>query len=241
MCADTQAVSSDKEIAARHPGNLDIPSCFGAVLDVFSLVRRRQKSFMEMSPPATGGSTVHEALETVNLCLPFITFFPLFSVFKFQFQISSVLSFISFRDGIIYTSSLNSFSSDAALGYLFTSWRASLALLKGSAMTHQSPHFDEIKANVFFFLLSLQNNPLPSLIQCPQTHLILSNTRSKGALSPCWHHKSGLLWKVWRPCLNNLIPHLCQGEMVFPKCEICRKRGSSQCFMFCYCPLLHGV
>lgn len=98
-----------------------------------------------------GGLTVHEALETVNLCLPFITFSPLFSVFKFQFQISPVLSFISFRDGVIYTSSLDSFSSDAALGYLLTSWRASPALLKGSAMTHQNPHFDEIKANVFFF------------------------------------------------------------------------------------------
>lgn len=169
-----------------------------------------------------GGLTVHEALETVNLCLPFITFFPLFSVFKFQFQISPVLSFISFRDGVIYTSSLDSFSSDASLGYLLTSWRASPALLKGSAMTHQNPHFDEIKANVFFFfffffLLSLLNSPLPSLIQCPQTHLILSNTRSKGVLSPCWHHKYGLLWKVWHPCLNSLIPHLCQDEMFFPR------------------------
>lgn len=130
-----------------------------------------------------GGSTVHEALETVNLCLPFITF----SVFKFQFQISPALSFISFRDGVIHTSSLDSFSSDAALGYLFTSWRASPALLKGSAMTHQNPHFDEIKANVFFFFF--QNSPLPSLIQCPQTHLILQDTRSKGALSPRWHYK----------------------------------------------------
>lgn len=241
MCADTQAVSSDKEIAARYPGNLDIPSCFGAVLDVFSLVRRRQKSFMEMSPPATGGSTVHDALETVNLCLPFITFFPLFSVFKFQFQIPSVLSFISFRDGVIYTSSLDSFSTDAALGYLFTSWRASPALLKGSAMTHQSPHFDEIKANVFFFPPQPPKQTPPFFNSMSADTFDFVNTRSKGALSPCWHHKSGLLWKVWRPCLNNLIPHLCQGEMVFPECEICRKRWYFQSFMFCYCPLLHDV
>lgn len=108
-------------------------------------------------------------------------------------------------------------------------------------MTHQNPHFDEIKAHVFFYFFFYKTAPLPSLIQCPQTHLILPNTRSKGALSPRWHYKYGLLWKVWHPCLNNLIPHLCQDEMVFffPECEISRKRRYVQSVMLCYCPLLH--
>lgn len=133
-----------------------------------------------------GGSPVHEALDTVNLYLWFITFPPSFC-FKFQFQISSDLPFISLRDGLIYTSSSDSFLPAVAIGYLFTSRRVPPALLKGWAMTHKSPHFDEIKAMDYFFM-SLQNTPP---IQCLQTHLILLNT-SKGPYSPHWHHKSEL-------------------------------------------------
>lgn len=104
-----------------------------------------------------GGSTVHEALETVNLCLPFITF----SVFKFQFQISPVLSFISFRDGVIHTSSSDSFSSDAALGYLFTSWRASPALLKRFGYDSPEPSLWRDQGTCFLLFFFLQNSPPP--------------------------------------------------------------------------------
>lgn len=110
--------------------------------------------------PQGGRQCMKHWKQSISVCHSSL-FSPLFSVFKFQFQISSVLSFISFRDGVIYTSSLDSFSTDAALGYLFTSWRASPALLKGTAMTHQSPHFDEIKANVFFFPPQPPKQPPP--------------------------------------------------------------------------------
>lgn len=100
MWADMQAVSSDKEIAARHPGNLDIP-CW-----MFSLLsdEGRRVLWKWAHLPQRGRQCMKHWIQSISICdsSPFL---PLFSVFKFQFQISPVLSFISFRDGVIYTSS----------------------------------------------------------------------------------------------------------------------------------------
>ncbi len=100
--------------------------------------------------PQRGRQCMKHWIQSISIC-DSSHFLSLFSVFKFQFEISSVLSFISFRDEVIYTSSWDSSWSDVAFRYLFTSRRASPALLKASAVTHLSPHFDEIKAKGFFY------------------------------------------------------------------------------------------
>lgn len=132
-----------------------------------------------------GGSLVHEALDTVNLYLWFITFPPLFC-FKFQFQISSDLPFIPLRDELIYTSSSDSFLPDVAVGYLFTSRRVAPALLKGWAMTHKSPHFDKIKA-MYYFFHEPPKKPTDSV--SPDTFDFVEH-KKQGPYSTRWHHKS---------------------------------------------------
>lgn len=159
MCANMQAVSSDKEIAARHPGNLDIRSCFG---DVFSLVRRSRRVLWKWAHlPQGGRQCMKNHIQSISIC-DSSPFPPLFSVFKFQSQISSFLSFISLEDEVIYTSSSDSFCSDVALGYRFTSQRALLKWLTRVLTLTRS------RRRAFF----LSKTTPSCLIRCPQTHLI---------------------------------------------------------------------
>lgn len=80
---------------------------------------------------------LNEAQDRVNLYWLFIIFFFFFlPCFKFQFELSSALPFISPRVAAIYTLSFNSFLSDVVLGYHFTSCLPSVRLLKGCGMNH---------------------------------------------------------------------------------------------------------
>ncbi len=64
--------------------------------------------------PQRGRQCMKHSIQSISIC-DSSHFLSLFSVFKFQFEISSVLSFISFRDEVIYTSSWDSSWSDVAL------------------------------------------------------------------------------------------------------------------------------
>ncbi len=129
--------------------------------------------------PQRGRQCMKHSIQSISIC-DSSHFLSLFSVFMFQFEISSVLSFISFRDEVIYTSSWDSSWSDVALSYLFTSRRASSALLKASAVTHLSPHFDEIKAKGFFFSAS-KTTPSPLQFDV-RRHIWFCRTQEAGGL-----------------------------------------------------------
>lgn len=156
--------------------------------------------------------------------------FPPLFCFKFQFQISSDQPFISFKDGLSYTSSSDSFLPDVALGYLFTSRQLPPALLKGWAMTHESPYIEEIKAITTIFFLSASKTPHQFNVH---RHIWFCRTREAKGL---FHPTDIINLSYFEECeRHGIIRHLCQGEMAF--LELDERRYQS--FLFCYCPLLH--
>lgn len=99
----------------------------------FSLLSDEGRDFYGNEKPSHGVYMWNEALDRVNVYWLFIIFFFL-PCFKFQFELSLALPFISLGVAAIYTLSFN--LSDVVLGYQFTSCLPSVRLLKRCGMNH---------------------------------------------------------------------------------------------------------
>lgn len=116
----------------------------------FSLLSDEGLDFYGNEEPSHRVYMLNEALDRVNLYWLFIIFF--LPCFKFQFELSAALPFISLGVAAIYTLSFNSFLSDVLLGYQFTSCLPSVRLLKGCGMNHTGHSLRWIWGKPSFFL-----------------------------------------------------------------------------------------
>lgn len=118
----------------------------------FSLLSDEGLDFYGNEAPSHRVYMLNEALDRVNLYWLFIIFFFSLPCFKFQFELSSALPFISPGVAAIYTLSFNSFLSDVVLGYQFTSCLPSVRLLKGCGMNHTGHSLRWIWGKTLFFI-----------------------------------------------------------------------------------------
>lgn len=128
---------------------------------------------------------LNEALDRVNLYWLFIiSFFFFFTqpCFKFQFELSSALPFISPGVAAIYTLSFSSSLSDVVPGYQLTSCLPSVRLLKGCGMNHTGAYTSVNMKQTLFFLSLTQNSPLLYLISVHTFHFI--SDKKQGSIFP---------------------------------------------------------